>query len=172
MTVSPPETDPATEAVLELGARIAVAVESQTQLMHEAEDRRRELAASVTYIPAQAAQFAALPYTMKTVDFGPKPGFNWAVQAVAVQGLGTSDQLNLYLGQSVSATVAGYGRFTFTVAAAGAVSTWLPGRTGLVLRGRSLDSIVFGGSIAGAVTVNIDVVQVTDEYLPLYLAAL
>lgn len=168
MTVSLPETDPG----LELTARVAVAVESQTQLMQDAEDRRREMFAGISYIPAQAAQFSALPYTMKSVDFGPKPGFNWAVQAITVEGLGTSDYLNLYRGQSVSAAVAGYGRWTFTVTVANTVSTWLPGRTGLVLRGRSLDSVVFGGSIAGTVTVNVDVIQVADEYLAHYLAAI
>ena len=166
-----PETDlPGIGA--EIVARFAVAIESQTQLMQEAEDRRRDMYADISYIPAQAAQFTSVPYTMKTVNFGPKPGFNWAVQAITVEGLGTSDYLNLYRGQSVSAAVAGYGRFTFTVTVAGAVATWLPGRTGLVLQGRSHDSIVFGGSIGGTITVNADVIQVTDEYAARYLASI
>lgn len=163
MTVTPPE--------IEVDARLAVAIETQTDLIREADERQQKLFADISYFPGQAAQFSALPYTMKTVDFGPKPGFNWAVQAVAVEGLGTSDVLNLYRGQSTSGAVAGYGRFTFTVTAANTIASWIPGRSGFILRGRSLDSIIFAGSIAGTVTVNVDVIQVTDEYLPHFLVA-
>lgn len=153
----------------DFSVRVCASLDGLTSEMRADRQRKAMLAAEIAYLPAQAAQFSSLPYEMRQAGYGPKPGYNWAVQAIAVEGLGTSDYLNLYKGQTAAADVAGYGRWTFTVSVAGAIAAWHPGRTGLVLRGASRDSIVFNGSIAGTVTVNSDVIQLTDEQMPYFL---
>lgn len=92
------------------------------------------------------------------------------MQRITLSGFGaTTDYVNLYRGTSTAQAVGNNALFTFQEAVAGGVSTWHPGRTGLVLKAE--ESLVFGGSVSGGGTffANIDVIQLTDAQLPYFL---
>jgi len=156
------------ELDLGLFAGLTASIDGLTGQMQAERQRKLQLAADVAYISVRATALlgSALPLAWCN---SPKLGYNWAIQAIAVEGLGTSDYLNLFKGSSLGAVNGGYGRWTFTVTTAGTIAAWHPGRTGLVLRGQSQDSLIFGGSVAGTATVNADVIQVTDAQLPYFL---
>jgi hypothetical protein len=134
----------------------------------EAERRRKErLALDVSYVTAPAVSGAALPFA--TADWGPKAGWVWAVQRITVAGFGaTSDFVIAYRGNSTADADPANALFTFQEAVAGGTSTWHPGRTGLILRGR--ESLVFGGTLTSStVVISCDVVQLADSKLPYFL---
>lgn len=153
---------------LDLSAELCAAINGNTTALRESERRKQAMAAGVSsFRPPSFQVGTTLPAFAP--DWGPAPGWSWAVQTMSVEGLGTSDQLNLYIGSSKASAVLGNGRFTFTVTAAGAISTYGPGRTGMVLSGKGQDSLAFSGSVAAAVTVNTEVIQVADAQLPYFL---
>jgi hypothetical protein len=162
-------TTPAT-AEASIFGRLEFALTANTRALESAERRRAEMAAAVSYISDfPALQFAAVPFAPGNGKWGPKPGFNWAIQNIAVAGLGTADYLTVYRGNSKEAVQPNNARHTFTVAVAGAVDNWHPGRTGLVLIGREVPSLCFSGSISAAITVSGELIQVADEQLPYFL---
>jgi hypothetical protein len=158
-----------TQLDYEAAAELYFTLQEATGALQEAERWRAGLADSVWYVSAPADSFAAVPYALK--EWGPKAGFSWAVQRITVSGLGTSDVLTAYKARSTSEVKAQNALFTFTVAVAGAVASWTPGRAGLILLGRERGSLAFDGTISATITVNIDVIQVDDEHMALFLVA-
>jgi hypothetical protein len=132
--------------------------------------RKERLALDVSYVSAPGMSFAALPGA--TADWGPKRGWAWAVQRVTISGFAaTTDFVTAFRGNSTADTIPANALFTFQEAVAGGVSTWHPGRTGLILRGR--ESLVFGGTFTGSITaplvISCDVVQLHESKLPYFL---
>lgn len=154
-------------------ARLCAALDGNTAAIRQAEARKQQMAQAVSYVNVRPGQFAgsALAVGGEAAGIGrPMHGYNWAVQRLVVAGLGTSDYLTAYRGHTVSDVQGQNALYTFTVSVSGAVATWHPGRTGLVLLGREKMGIVWGGSSSsGAITVSADVIQVTDEQLPYFL---
>lgn len=153
-------------ATLEVSlGRLARALESEQR-------RRANLAAAVSYIPGIAFKpftGASLP-AVPGAGTWPTPGYTWAVQAIRMAGLGVADVVNLYRGTDAHAAVDNNALWTFTVPVAGAVSAWHPGGKGLLLSGNGQAALLFAGtSASGALTVNMDVIQIADAQLPFYL---
>ena|SRR5215469_235796 len=153
--------------------RLCASLDANTAMLRATENRRRQMALDVSYVPDPITiQFAGSALTAGKLwkDFQPRTGWNWAVQHVAVAGLGTSDYLNLCRGFSTADAQTQKGLHSFTVSTAGTIADWHPGRTGLVLLGRDMASLVFtGSSSATALSVTADVIQVSDEQLPYFL---
>ena len=164
-------TTPRMEADLGAFAALAVELRANTAALNRAEERRRQIAASVTTFDGPAIEFkaAALPYATPANQYGPKDGYVWAIQRMTVFGLGaTTDFINAYKGSS-TADVAGQNALnTFTVPIVGAVSTWGPGRTGCILKAKQ--SLVFQGTFTGAdCFVSTEVIQLTLDQLRYFL---
>jgi hypothetical protein len=156
---------------IDFAAAISASIDGLTAEMRADRRRKQDLAADVAYIETPPINFAAtaLPYTPGP-GWGPNVGYNWAVQRITVGGFGaTTDYLTAYRGTTTAHAGAGQNAlYTFQEAVAGGVSTWHPGRTGLILKGQ--ESLAFNGSITtGPFFVNIDVIQLTDAQLPYFL---
>lgn len=150
--------------LLDVWAKIGVRLESLTGELRAERDERARLWESVRFIPVNPAQFAfgSLPAVLTVT---PKHGYTWAVQRVSVAGIGVSpDVVSLYRGASPADAVAQ--NFLNTLSAA--VPAWHPGGKGCLLK-PSQTIVVGGGTTGNTYTVNIDVIQVADEWLPRYL---
>jgi len=168
------------ERLAEDGLRAGVAASLEVTLgriaaaMERTDRHRRQLAASITYIPGRVfPSFAGSALTAGVQPghgFGPTPGYWWAIQGMRVAGLAaTTDFLNVSRGNAVPVQP-GNALHTFTIPVAGAFADWLPGGGGLLLDGNGQASLLFTGtSAATAITVSMDVIQVTDAQLPYYL---
>jgi len=158
---------------IDVSGRLCAALDRNSLAMEAAEQRRRQMAADVSYIPDPiTASFAgsALASGVVWKGLAPKPGWNWAIQHIAVTGLGTSDYVNLAPGYSTADAQATKPRHSFTISTAGTVADWHPGRTGFLLLGREYASVVLtGSSSATLITAIADVIQVSDEQLPYFL---
>ena len=154
----------------DIGVGLHVALGNLVNEMTAERQRKERLALDVSYITAPGTSFSALPGA--TADWGPKRGWAWAVQRITVSGFAaTTDFVTAFRGTSTSDTVPAHALFTFQEAVAGGVSTWTPGRTGLILRGR--ESLVFGGTFTGSVAaplvISVDAVQLAEAKLPYFL---
>lgn len=156
---------------------IQVALGRLAAVMERQERHRRELAASIAFVPgitlpamgaAAGVGGFTLPYTPGGA-WGPVPGQTWAVQAIRVTGLATTDFLNVSRGNTTVEAGNQNALNTFTVAVAGAIANWHPGSKALLLSGNNSESLVFSGTVAGAAIVNLDVIAVVDAQLPYYL---
>jgi hypothetical protein len=153
---------------LDLSARLIASIDGLRASIDRDRRRREDLAADVAFIEAPAYSFTAVPAAQS--GWGPNTGFSWAVQRITITGFGaTTDYVTAYRGTSTAQTVGNNALYTFQEAVAGGVSTWHPGRTGLVLKAE--ESLVFGGSISGGGTffAAVDVIQLTDAQLPYFL---
>ena len=159
-------------AGIEAGASLEVVLGRIGAQLASQEKHRRALAGGISYYPGltfPAFAGSALPVTPGSA-WGPRPGYTWAVQAVRAAGLGATDQLTIYRGRGVADAQPNNALNTLTPAAAGSVAWWNPGSSGLLLSGSDQASLVFGGTVAATlVTVNLDVIQITDALLPFYL---
>ena len=158
-----------------IGAGVAATLEVSlgrlARALERQERRRQQIAADIMYIPGLSFPAFAQPQLPFSpgAGFGPRPGYWWAVQAMRVSGLATTDLLNLYRGSSPASAVGETAVNAFTVTVANAIAPWHPGHTGFLLGGMDQASVVFNGTIAGTVIVNLDVIQVTDAQLPYLL---
>jgi hypothetical protein len=150
-------------------AGLVAAVSANTAALAAAERRKDSMFNAVSAFTPQAASFGALPYAIPADAFGPKDGFAWAVQRVTVSGFGaTSDLITIYRGGSLVEVQPQNALFTFAISAAGAVATWHPGRTGLVLKGN--ERLALGGTFTGTTGfISYDVIQVRADQLPWFL---
>lgn len=155
---------------------IQVALGRLAAVMERQEKHRRELAAAVAFVPgitlpafgATAGAGFTLPYTPGAA-FGPVPGQTWAVQAIRVTGLATTDFLNVSRGNTTVEAGNQNALNTFTVAVAGAIANWHPGSKALLLSGINSESLVFSGTVAGTAIANLDVIAIADGQLPYFL---
>lgn len=159
----PPLEDPA-GPLLDVWAKIGVRLEGLTAELTEQRNAQARAWQEIRFIPIDPLQvaFAALPAVLTTTVKG---GFTWAVQRISIAGIGASpDTISLYRGAAPSAVVPQ--NFLNTLSAA--VPAWHPGRTGLLLKpNQSL--VIAGGTTGNTYTVNVDVIQVTDDQLPRFL---
>jgi hypothetical protein len=155
----------------EVAAGLTAAITSNTSALAAAERRKRDLAAAVSYFAAPAFGFGSGAAVIAPADNGPKDGFTWAVQHVAISGLGaTTDFMNVYRGASVTDVEGQNAQHTIQIPIAGAIGDWHPGRTGLLLRGANKERLIVTGTFTGtAGIVSYDVIQVTDAQLPYFL---
>jgi hypothetical protein len=153
---------------INFAAQVAASIDGLTTELRADRRRKENLAADVSYIETPALSFTAVPYAAGPA-WGPNTGFSWAVQRITIAGFGAlADYITAYRGTSTAFTVGNNALYTFQEAVVGGVSTWHPGRTGLILKGE--ESLVFGGVFSGTIAfVNIDVIQLTDAQLPYFL---
>jgi hypothetical protein len=155
---------------INFAANVSASIDGLTAELRADRRRKQELAADIAYIETPAITFAAtaVPYAAGS-GWGPNTGYSWAVQRITVSGFGaTTDFLTAYRGNSTAHAVGQNSLYTFQEAVAGGVSTWHPGRTGLILKGE--ESLVFNGTVTtGPFFVGIDVIQLTDAQLPYFL---
>jgi len=156
---------------VDLVAGLSAAIGENTRALRDAARQRQRLFEDVAYIDDVAFATGAFPYAPPGDQFGPNVGYWWAVQRITMAGFGaTTDFINLYRSSAGAITVPNKALFTFQEAVAGGVATWHPGRTGLLLNGKSAASLAVNGTFTGAVlTVNCDVIQVTDAQLAAFL---
>lgn len=159
------------ELDVEVSARLCASLDANTAAYREAENRKRDLAASVSYIDEMAFSFtsAALPVALEA-DKRPKTGYWWAVQRVSIAGLGaTTDFINLWRANAPGEAGLGQKALnTFQIAVAGGIANWHPGRTGLLLRPRQ--GLAVTGTFTGTTgIVSFDFIQVADAQLPYFL---
>ena len=154
---------------INFGAQVSASIDGLTAELRADRRRKAELAADVAFIEAPAIGFAANAVPYVAAGWGPNTGYSWAVQRITVSGFGAvTDFLTAYRGNHTAHAVGQNSLFTFQEAVAGGVSTWHPGRTGLVLTAE--ESLVFNGTVTtGPFFVNIDVIQLTDAQLPYFL---
>lgn len=148
--------------------RLCASLDSLTVAMR-AQQEARASASDVWYVHAPAMSFPAAALPAAGQAWGPNTGFAWAVQRLSVSGFGNStDFVNAYRGLSPFDAQPQNALWSFSVPAQGDVSTWHPGRTGLVLMPD--EGLVFGGTFTGAnVIVSADVIQMTLRHLPQFL---
>jgi hypothetical protein len=156
---------------IDASAQLALSINGLAAQMAADRRWRADLAADVSFVQAPPFTVASLPAVAGS-QWGPNTGFNWAVQRISVSGFGaTTDYVNAYRGTTAAQAVGNNALYTFQEAVAGAVSTWHPGRTGLVLRGD--ESLCFAGTFTGSASAPlyfcIDVIQLTDAQLPYFL---
>lgn len=159
------------ELDLEAAVQLSAAIGANTAALQQAEKRKRDLAASVSYIDEMAFSFTSLTApALLEADKRPKTGYWWAIQRVSIAGLGaTTDFVNLWRADSPAGAGAGQKALnTFQIAVAGGIANWHPGRTGLLLRARQ--GLAATGTFTGTqAIVSFDFIQVTDEQLPYFL---
>jgi hypothetical protein len=120
--------------------------------------------AGISFLGSQA------PYAVP--KWGPSLGFSWFVQLVTVGPLGSGDTLAAYRGLTTLDNQPQRKKNEW-LGTNGTWQPWTPGRTGFWLRGGK-DGLVFDGG-SGTLTsatryyVNIDVIQVADRALALFL---
>lgn len=164
-------------AELDITAGLSVSLAGLAETMRAQEQRRRERAAAISWISLPAAQFtlngSSLPWAFP--QMGPRTGYFWAVQRVAVAGMlvaatyQASDTVSLYKGFSIADAQQ---QNLLNVISAQAPA-WHPGGRGLILRER--EHIIVGtnqpgGSNSGnTVTINVDAIQILNRYLPEFL---
>jgi hypothetical protein len=105
-------------------------------------------------------------------QWGPAMGFTWFVQLVTVGPLNSGDTLALYRGRSIFDNEPQRLKQQW-IGTNGTWQAWAPGRTALKLAGGK-DGVVFdpgSGSLTGGTRyfVNIDVIQVADRALAMFL---
>lgn len=131
-----------------------------------------ELAEAITNPETQGIAFKGSDAPYAVPKWGPTLGFCWFVQIATVGPLGGSDTLAMYRGVSTLDNQPQRKKNEW-YGANGTWQAWNPGRTGLWLRGGK-DGLVFDGG-SGTLTsgtryyVNIDVIQVADRALALFL---
>lgn len=152
---------------LDVGAQLAVSITTLADELHSERQRKIQLAQDVSYIQTPVITGAAVPLVPPA--WGPKTSYAWGVQRITLSGLGaTTDLVTAYRGKSANDLVPQNALFTFTIAVAGAVATWHPGRTGCLLVGN--EGLVFGGTFTGTQLVAaVDVIQLHLDKLPYYL---
>lgn len=125
------------------------------------------------YIPGRIIGGTALPLINPELA-GPKTGYFWAVQFIALNGLtAATETAGLFIGKS-SSDIQLQNLFSpFSVPVAVGVNSWFaatvnPGRTDLILRdGESL--IVAGTTVSTALVVRFSMIQAELRYLDRFL---
>lgn len=160
----PEAPEDGTGPLLDVWAKIGVRLEGLTAELRAGREQEARAWQEIRFIPIDPLQvaFAALPAVLTTTVKG---GFTWAVQRISIAGIGASpDTVSLYRGAAPSAVVPQ----NFLNSLSAAVPAWHPGRTGLLLKpNQSL--VIAGGTTGNTYTVNVDVIQVTDDQLPRFL---
>lgn len=152
---------------IDFTARLCASLDSMAAVLRAEQQRHQALASEVWHVHAPAIPFAALPAF--GAAWGPNTGYAWAVQRLTVAGFGAAtDAVTAYRGLSAADVAPQNALYTFTVPAAGDVSTWHPGRTGLILMPD--EGLAFGGTFTGTLgVVSADVIQLTVRQLPGFL---
>lgn len=127
-------------------------LDTQTRQWYEEAARGLSIARDSSAVTI-ASTDVTLPATGKTI--GPKPGFAWALQRLAVFGLSTNDTILVYR-NSVNPD-----NFLFQVTVAN--PTYHPGSKGVVLRGPdNLIAVGTGLSATGDLTINVEALECAD----------
>ena len=139
---------------------------------HELEQQRRlreKVAAELWYTGAPDISFTGAQAPYFATGWGPNTGFFWAVQRVSVYGLGSSDVLQLFKGNS-GADVAGQNFRQQWNGANGVGQTWHPGGKGWLLMPDQ--SVVLSGTLTAATSyfMSVDVIQGTLDMLGYYVS--
>jgi hypothetical protein len=157
-----------TDLSAEFQAGLAASIGTLAGELREERQRKIALAQDVAYVEAPAIVGGAVP--LNQAGWGPNTSYVWAIQRITVAGLGaTTDLVTAYRGTTpVAASAPQNALFSFAIPAAGAVATWHPGRTGLILQPE--ESLVFGGTFTGTtLAVSVDVIQLHVSKLPYFL---
>lgn len=153
---------------LDISAELSASITGLTEQLRADSERKLQLAQDVSYIEAPAIQLTSLPGLQ--AGWGPNTGYVWAVQRMTVVGFGaTTDLVTAYRANSPAGLVMQNALYSFSPSAVGAVSTWHPGRTGLILQAE--ESLGFAGTFTGAgpLIVAIDLIQLQLSKLPYFL---
>jgi len=158
-----------TGAGISATAQLSVAIGDLTTELATERRRKLQLTQDVAYIEAPPITGTSVP--LSQAGWGPNTGYAWAVQRITVAGLGaTTDLLTAYRGNAVlpNGQPPQNALYSFTIAAAGAVATWHPGRTGLILQAE--ESMIFTGTFTGTqLAISLDVIQLHGSKLPYFL---
>jgi hypothetical protein len=166
------------DARADVSFRLAASLEGLCRRMDDREAQVRNLAESVSAVETRGIAFlgssapGGLNGALAPHQWGPSLGWTWAVQLITVGPLGTGDTLAVYRGKTSSDNETQRLKYQFA-GSNGEWQAWSPGRTGLILHG-GREGLVFdpgSGTLTSATRyfVNVDVIQVEDQYFSYFL---